>query len=214
MSALGNRIISVSGIDGSGKTTIIEQIVTDLRAENIDAKYVWLRYNHYLTKLLLGLCRLMKLTVYENHNGVRVGYHEFFKSRIVSFLFVVTTWIDTALATLVRVYIPVLAGRTVVCDRWVPDILIDLELDTRWSGRAKKIAEKWFYSLVPGAATLLVVSRGFDDVKAARDEHEYDRNFKQRFELYNLLASSGRCQLIDNTGTIENTVNQAKEVIK
>ena len=42
--------IVVSGIDGSGKSTIIEALRKSLEARGHRTACIWLRFNHYLTK--------------------------------------------------------------------------------------------------------------------------------------------------------------------
>ena len=79
------KIIAISGIDGCGKTSIIKELIKSLSKNGEESRYVWLRYNHYITKFLLAFCRLSGLTKYENVQGVRVGYHEFYRSKIISF---------------------------------------------------------------------------------------------------------------------------------
>ena len=40
------KIIAISGIDGCGKTTVIEKLQEELSQKGLPVKYVWLRYNH------------------------------------------------------------------------------------------------------------------------------------------------------------------------
>lgn len=214
MGLFQGRIISVSGIDGSGKTTIIENLTAELEQAGVSTSYVWLRYNHYLTKILLVFCRLIGLTVYENFEGGRVGYHNFYKSKIISYLFIWLTWIDTLIATLVTVYFPVMMGKTVVCDRWIADILIDLHLDTHLPVNKSGFAFKAFYSLIPKSALILMVDRSFDAIYQAREEHAYDKHLEKRFQCYQQLRDSGLCRVIDNTKSMDFTIEQVREVLQ
>ena len=52
------KIICLSGVDGSGKTTLSKMLANELHKKGFNVSYVWMRYNHYLTKPLLGFCRL------------------------------------------------------------------------------------------------------------------------------------------------------------
>ena len=82
------ELIYIMGIDCSGKSTVSNYIADEYREKGYDVDVVWLRYNHVITKPLLGLCRLIGLTKYETHDGIRVGYHDFYKSTIISCLFI------------------------------------------------------------------------------------------------------------------------------
>lgn len=76
------QCIVVSGIDGSGKSTIIESLKKDLEKDGKHVGYIWLRFNHYLTKGMHALARLLGLSVHvQNEMGV-VWQHQFYKSQI------------------------------------------------------------------------------------------------------------------------------------
>ncbi|MCK4790936.1 MAG: hypothetical protein KAV87_44785, partial [Desulfobacteraceae bacterium] len=161
-----SKYIIISGIDGSGKTTIIEAVRSELARQGIKNRYVWLRYNHYLTRFLLAFCRFAKLTRYEYFENSRVGYHDFYKSKLVSWLFVFLTFIDTLAVSIIKVYIPaIFSQKTVICDRWVIDILIDLEIDTKLKFPEGSFVSRLFKSLVPKRSFSFIIKRDIDTVR-------------------------------------------------
>lgn len=201
-----NSIVSISGLDGCGKTTIIERVRKELAGRGQATRYVWLRYNHYLTKILLGLCRLLGLTRYENHGDVVVGYHDFHRSRIVSWLFIGLTFVDTLLATVLRVYLPVFFGNSIViCDRWIIDILIDLQVDTGIDLTQKRLTSAAFMMLIPNSAHCFIVRRNAELVRTSRRENVLDQNFEKRLRLYEAHASHSQVTVIENNGSIDST---------
>ena len=46
------RLIVITGIDGSGKTTIARLLTKQLRSEDIKTRYVWIKSLHTLAYLL------------------------------------------------------------------------------------------------------------------------------------------------------------------
>lgn len=208
------KIISVSGIDGSGKTTIIDELSATLRTKGRNVRVIWLRYNHYSVKIVLAFARLFRFTTFEEHPGCRLSYHEFYRSRLLSHAFILLTWLDTTLATLFSVYLPSRRPDSVIiCDRWIPDILIDLEIDTHMGLLEETLYHRMFWWLVPNGARLVVIDRGFDDVLQARPEHPYDRNFETRFQLYKTLAERKKLDIIDNTGSLDATLRQTLDIL-
>ncbi len=196
-------IVSLSGMDGCGKTTIINTLRRELSKRGIESRYVWLRYNHYFTRALLTVCRITGLTKYERIGGVRIGYHEFYRSKIVSHLFILLTLLDTLLATLVTVYIPAaVSRRVIICDRWVADILVDLEIDTRIPFDANWAYRKALIAMVPKRAKCFLVQRKLDDLLRARRENAIDRNFAQRRVLYQKLVSENLLDVVENNTTV------------
>ena len=45
------KYIIISGVDGSGKTTVIEGVRAQLEAEGKTVGYIWMRYHHKLIKV-------------------------------------------------------------------------------------------------------------------------------------------------------------------
>lgn len=202
-------IISFSGVDGSGKTTIINEVSRVFSERGKSTRYVWLRYNHYLTKPLLALCRLAGLTKYETVNGIRVGYHQFYRSKIVSYLFVLLTYIDTLATTILLVYIPAhFAHKTIICDRWVFDIMVDLEVDTGMSFASGTFPAKIFKALIPSYAICFLIRRDFQIVEKTRKENAFHRHFPKKYQLFERLANESCIKVVNNTASIQEIVEQ------
>lgn len=207
------RIISVSGIDGCGKTTVIENLKVRLVEEGQSVHYVWMRYNHYLTKPLLVFCRFVGLTWYESDDP-RVGYHEFYRSGFISWLFIFLTFLDTLWASFFCVYIPAYVfGKTVICDRWVPDIIVDLGVDTRKSVLPSVFWVKLFLALVSRKARCFVLFRDSSEVEKARSEHEIDKNYPLRRDLFEKLGTFPMLKVVDNNSSIDAPVRQIMDSI-
>ena len=200
------KIIAISGIDGCGKTTVIEKLQEELSQKGLPVKYVWLRYNHYLTKPLLLLGRLLGLTWYEPEDS-RVGYHEFYRSKVISWLFISFTYIDTLLASVVCVYVPsYIFGKTVICDRWVLDIIVDLGVDTRQPVAMSSLWIRCFLGLVPKKAKCFVIERDSSLVEEVRSEHRLDKNYPRRLELFEKVSRFPVAVPVDNNSSIDRAV--------
>ncbi len=209
------QIITISGVDGSGKSSVIELLQQHLEKRDIKSRYVWLRYNHYFTKILLAFCRYTGFTKYEYFENSRVVYHNFYKSSIVSWLFVLLTFIDTLVASFFLVYVPRLfSNKIIICDRWIFDIMVDLEVDTRIDFSKNKLITKIFKLLIPNSCQYFLVFRDIDKVRYTRDESMNDDNFPIRCKLYSIHSTDPLITCLDNNGTLEDTVNQIVKKIK
>ncbi len=203
------QIISISGVDGCGKTTIVDEVRRMLSRDGMPTRYVWLRYNHYLTKVLLAFCRVIGMTKYEEVNGLRVGYHNFHNSKLIAYLFVCLTYVDTVFATLFKVYAPAFFSRsTVICDRWALDIIVDLQVDTNIDFVHNRILRNAFLGLMPRDTKCFLIERNDKDVLAARPENAVDRTYPARCALYQAHAKSSRINRVDNNGRVASAVNQ------
>jgi len=208
------KIINISGIDGSGKTTIVEWLAERLQAEGYDVEVKWLRFNHVLTKPLLGLCRLLGLTKYENIDGTRMGYHEFHRSRIISWLFVYLQYLDALRVYLFHV-VPVLRNkdRVLILDRFIHDILIDIMIDTGIEDLDRKKIGRAFLRLIPDDAVVIPVLRRRELVLDARPESRIDKNFEARFELYEEIPGRHDCRPVYNNGSLQEILDAVGNIV-
>ena len=204
-----NKIIVISGVDGSGKTSVIEKLQATLEKQGVETRYLWLRYNHYLSKFVLAFCRYTGLTRYLHFENSRVVYHDFYRSRLISWLFISTTWIDTFFVSLFKVYLyRPFSNKLIICDRWMYDIMVDLEVDTHIEFANGGTLKRRFLSLLPSDAICFVISREMEKVRKERDESVNDENFPVRSRLYQRHAQDGKLITVDNNGTIDESVEQ------
>lgn len=197
----------ISGIDGSGKSTIIEATRESLEKEGKKVGYIWLRFNYYLTKGMNAIARLLGLSVkVKNEMGV-VWQHRFYKSKLFCKLYVLTIYFDTWVSRLK--YNKMAKDKDVViCDRWVTDILADIAtkshnpefLDGKWPNR--------FLKILPNHAKMFVVVRNQKALMECRLENRVDPDFPIRMKVYEKLCGKPYVTVVDNNGTIDNSVKQ------
>lgn len=203
------RVIYVMGIDGSGKTTVVEWLARTLQDQGYNVDVQWLRFNHVLSKPLLAFCRIVGLTRYENKNGVRVGYHDFYRSRIISWLFVLFQFLDAFRVKLTRVLPRLRSKRSVVIlDRYVYDILIDLMIDTRIEELDRKWMGHALISLLPEGTMVLPLVREQGALLSVRPESEVDNNFLRRLELYEKLVERQKLLILDNNSSLDDLLKR------
>jgi thymidylate kinase len=121
------QLITVSGMDGTGKSTQIEALATALRSAGQPTVVLWYRpgYSRELDALRRLVRRLLR--------GAPPPGHSEERDRILARPGVSRAWVLAALLDVVLQYgCKVrwwrLTGRNVVCDRYVDDALLDLEL--------------------------------------------------------------------------------------
>ena len=88
------QFIVISGIDGCGKTTIIEQIRQKLEQQGYKTQYEWMRYNHRLVKPVHGFCRIVGLSRKYEVDGQYIWRHEFYRNKLFSKFYIALTWLD------------------------------------------------------------------------------------------------------------------------
>ena len=53
------KYIIISGVDGSGKTTVINSLKDKLEQQGKTVDYIWMRYNHYTVKAMNAFARIL-----------------------------------------------------------------------------------------------------------------------------------------------------------
>ena len=149
----------ITGPDGSGKTTYINEIYYYLQNKNVPVQHIWLRSPKILSKPLMVYCRLVGLTKYKTINGFRYGVHEFYKSKFVSWIFPLLQLIDFQIKKwLVFSKINQMKDFVILLDRFALDTLADLMVDTgRYDLHLKRIG-KSFRKLMPVNTKIIVLN--------------------------------------------------------
>lgn len=197
------KFIIVSGIDGSGKTTTIHELMKEFNRKEISTQYIWLRFNHYTVKFLHALARILKLSVPMTHENTRIWQHKFYLSPLFCRFYILCTYLDNFLARLKTIR---LNSTYIICDRWIPDTLVDLGAECRISDILESRWYARFMNLLPDNCLFFVISRNPEDVSVARKENLLNPDFPYRFELYKRLSEKPGFISVDNSGTIAQSV--------
>ena len=118
------KCIIISGIDGSGKSSIIDATMKSLGNEGKSVGYIWLRFNHYLTKGMHAIARVLGLSVKVHNEMGDVWQHRLYKNQAFCSLYIFTTYIDSWVSRL-KYNKMAHYHDIVICDRWITDILVD-----------------------------------------------------------------------------------------
>lgn len=202
------NLIFITGVDGSGKSFITEKLIGELKKREIPVRHLWSRFNNIVTKPLLAFCRLIGLNYYETKNGTRIGYHDFEKSKIISWCFIICQLVDIWIVTLVKIWPQIITNNILVCDRGAYDTLIDVMVDTKnRSLGCSKIGEA-FLLLLPRRHKVFFLQRDPKLIISSRPDVEVDKNFDLRRELYRFCAQRFNWLVVDNNGHPDDTLNQ------
>lgn len=149
-------LITFSGVDGSGKSAHAQALLNALHRCDIRTSYVWTRGGSSplasalagLGRRLLGARRAGGSTQDERARGRRAMT----RNPLVRAGWTWLVTLDLFLQYTLRVRLPLLIGRVVVCDRYVYDALADLATDT---GRPAGLLQRLLVALSPQPSILL-----------------------------------------------------------
>jgi thymidylate kinase len=198
------QLISIVGVDGSGKTTLIKAVIDRLEKQSICVEVVWSRFNNYLSKPLLALTRLSGHNRRLMIDGKAFGFHNF--ERLVGYreVFAMTQAVDVNLAAWRHIR-PALRRENdlVVLERGPWDTLVDVMADTGMTGLAKSIVGRWIVRSVVDVASTVLIRRPVAQIMESRSELRHDRKLTIRASHYDWLAQSLQWIVVENDTTIE-----------
>jgi len=187
----------------------------ELAARGIQSRVIWLRMNYLLTRPVLLYCRLAGLTRRPVINGQKISIHEFQQTPVIARLVQVLHLIDTACACFFKAYLPMrLGGETIVCDRFVYDVLIDFIVESGDSKLHDRPLARRLLGLMPGKAQVILIKVKRELLIERRpDVLEMDPYFDVRFAEYTALDQRYDLQVVHNNGSKEDALGEILKLV-
>ena len=202
------RFIYILGADGTGKSTHAQLLVQYLESRCIRCKRLWLRFPFFFSLPLLAYARWRGYSWHEVTDSVDHGYWDFQRSWLMQRVFPTALLMDAALASLLRVYLPLWLGTTIVCERYVLDMVVDLQVGTH-----RRLVESWeldaFLRLLPRDAPVIGLVAPEPVVIQRRPDLRHDRLLTVKLSTYAALFERIACPVVE---TIQ-PVRQAQDRI-
>jgi len=197
MKNLKGRLICLSGIDGTGKTTIAMRLKEELTSSGIKCKYVWFRNARFLCLPFLALCYLTgfaeSVKIDENR---RVGVYHFYKNRLITHLWIWISILDILSSSLWKVYLPLKRGYTVIADRYILDALVDLMCDTKINN-LEALPFKFLLALLPREAVTFIFDANVEEAFKRKNDTLSLEYIKERQKVYLKLSQEFKIPVIE-----------------
>jgi len=204
-------IIAICGIDGSGKTTQIRLLEEYLRKEGSKIKRVWFRWPAFMSYPILALCRLLGYTRWRtiDRSNIRYAERRFYMNKALATLWPWLFTLDTFIYLVLQIEVWRILGYIVLCDRFIPDILVDLMCETKDYRLPKCLVGRLLLSLIPKNSKLAIID--VDENIAYHRKHDIPSidYLKDRRKLYLTLAKTLGIPIING----ENEANKVYEDI-
>lgn len=202
-------LIAFSGLDGAGKSTQIELLLKDFRARGAAPVFLWARGGYTpLFNWVKTLIRKMTGGKALPPSGRSQARNRSFSKPWVRYLWLQMALFDLVLTYGIRVRWWLATGKTVVCDRYIWDTLIDFRLNFP----NNPIEKYWLWRLlkkvapIPSVSFLMIIpvseSLRRSELKAEPFPDSADVLSKRR-EMYLSMTGSAKWILLDGTKTIE-----------
>jgi thymidylate kinase len=188
------RIVAVSGVDGSGKSTFISELAAALAREDasIDVVTAWLRFNPRARAGSADRATEVVSTLDERHRGNPV-------KRAARHVGGRRAWMGLATRiyrTQLRWQLSALGEHDIVlADRFT----LDFAADNVGSGQLREDEVPGALARLPGAAAAFVLTVSDDELDKRRDPREPLDRLRERRDLYVRLAERLDYPVVDTT---------------
>jgi thymidylate kinase len=210
------RVICIIGPDGTGKTTQVKMLIKYLKENGYNYEYRWMRFHHFISLPVLALARILGLTeIQQLPNGKKIGYHHFYKSKLISNLYTISLYLDTLLAMMFKIYIPIkIRKKYIICDRFIYDTLVDLIVDLDNVEILDSMVGGLFLKLMPKDCSVIMLLAPYEKIKDRRVDLKYDRSLKRRIEIYNKIAEKFKIKKVDASLDIKNVHKEILSILR
>lgn len=199
-----HRLICLCGVDGSGKSFLLEHLQAELDRRGISHRHVWTRFRNYLSKPLLALTRLTGHNRKVEHDGTRTGYHEFDRYPWLAWPFLALQTLDN----LIDMFWRYPRRGLILGDRCVLDTLVDLAVDTGLDDLVISRLGPRLLRQLPSPRLLVIIERPVRLIQQDRPDALADRNFARRRALYGRIAREFGLAVVHNDGSPRRAIHQ------
>ena len=197
-----SKLICIVGVDGVGKTAHAQKLLNRLKNNGVRCRYTWFRFYHFISLILLAYCRVAGLTIYEIKNGQRIGRHEFYRSKIISFLYPWMLFFDMLPMYFAKIFLPLHFGYTIICDRFIYDTLADFMIDLNDFEIHRTIIGKLFLRLIPKNTKVVLLDLNEPIIRERRKDLMGDQSLEARRRAYRQIAKDFNISTTSNDGKI------------
>ena len=177
-------------MDGSGKTNHSYQIINHLRLNGTKCKYVWFGTAYFLSYPFMIICRMLGLTkTYHLANGQTTSEHQYYRNKLVSSIWPWVQLFDLLLLVNLRVKLFLLSGNYVVCDRFIPDILVELITDLSEDCLYKKKIGQLAIKMIPKHSLIILLDVSEKTAWQRKNDIPEMNSLFRRKKAYDLVSN-------------------------
>jgi thymidylate kinase len=208
--AITNRpgILTLSGLDGTGKSSQAEKLLTRLATEDMKAGAIWNRWKPFLSLPIVKLARRTLSPVKEARTADYSNFTEAKKKKMESPLkkkiWQTMVWSEYSLQVRFRLLTHGWPFRGMICDRYVYDTLVDMAVNFSVSpGELESLCGNSLLDLFPVPVQAILIDIDPETGARRKDDGTPVNYLSDRRQLYLEMARITGAIVIDGTKTID-----------
>jgi predicted nucleotidyltransferase len=209
-----SRFIYIAGCDGTGKTTQTGMLLDKFHSQGINADRIWLRFPFFFSLPLLLYARFRGLSWYERNGTVKQGYWDFRSSWTMRNIFPWILLIDASIAAFFRIYLSLWREKTIICERFVLDMLVDLSIAFDDHLFIENIPGRLFLRLLPKNSFVVILNLDQGTLRKRRFDLVFDRKLNRRIQEFESLASWYLFPMISTKRNVNEVNNKVLQLLR
>lgn len=211
-------LITFSGIDGSGKTTYSKSLIKSLEKRGVQCKYVYGRLEPIILKPFIYIGRkflLKNKDIFNNYKEYSTTKKLKIKEhKILSKVYFNILTIDYYIQLFLKVKVPLLLGKNLVCDRYIYDtVIMDIAVDKDYSLNDIKLQIDRLFRFFPKPAISFYIEVSESIAFERKDDTPSIEYLRERTLFYRFVSSEYEMINIDGTGAIEENKRFIEDLI-
>ena len=194
----GSFLICFTGVDGSGKTTHAKFLKKYLEEQGYSCRYVWGASRPFFSYFFFVLTRVLGYWTNTKKNAYTdpLEYAPRLFVKNLGKVWHLFIFIDYQLKALVKIRLPLLVGKVVICDRYFYDFLMEIRLSN--------VSSKKFTSVISKGMPKPLVTFLMDIPETlAKNRRNFSYEFfSKRNEVFLDLAENFNFRVIDSSETL------------
>lgn len=194
-----NFFITLSGIDGSGKSSHIVSLQTALRTCDINSKLLWSRAGSTpLISFFLKINRKFKKSKTANIKRLQNLQFGNSKSKLLLWFWRNINVIDLILYYLLKIGLARLFGKVIIADRYIYDSIVDME-SLSVSPDYSRFSYKILKLLTPKPDLSIFIDVTPDEVYNRLKDELIKEDLEKEYKTYKIIIPEMKAQLYDNS---------------
>ena len=200
------KLISFSGIDGSGKSTLSNRTEAFLRAKGVRAEVVEV----YKNSIYITIGRIIGFFSGRTKDGIeKMHSKEGWVGRpALNFVRKTCLLLDILIFRL-RLILSYLANKTLVCDRYFFDILVHYV----FINVLNESGVRFFLKIIPKPNMAIFLTTDGSIAQIREGDHEDRRYYEQKNDLYKMMAKESGLIIVDSSRDEDRTWIDIEQII-
>ncbi len=203
------QLICFIGIDGAGKTTLAKRMDSAFKAEGLNSQYVYGRVTPFISRLFMGLGRILLLRrkkgdLFSDYNAYTTQKQKILKNGYISRIYTWSLLTDQVIQANMRLRFKLLSGKTLFCDRYVFDTVItDIVPNLQLSPEDAMSLISQLLNIMPEPDLIFLIDLPSEIAYSRKNDVPHISYLSERRKLYCLLKEKydAKIVILDGTNT-------------